>query len=264
MHEMRIGELLDTAIKLYRQHWKTFMALVAVVLVPYILIETFLTRAAVSVNPFSPTQVTIEEVDAARNAAIIGFIFAGISFLFIQPILTGSVARTAAGVYMGERPELGDMYRFALSRFGSILWVTVLTALAILGGFILLVIPGILFGVRFAFSPVVLVVEDERGTKAMRRSWRLAKGRFWKIFGTVLLAAFLAGLVGGLLALPLRAASIPLGHSGWVLRGVGDAAAAVVTRPFAALVNVLLYFDLRIHKEALDLEVMGRDLGLLT
>jgi hypothetical protein len=264
MREMRIGELLDTAIKIYRQHWKMFMGLVAVILVPYLLLETFLTRASGSVNPFNPGAVSFEQVDAVRRAVVIGRVFLIVSFLFVQPILTGAVGRAAAGVYMGERPELGDMYRFAFSRFGSILWVGVLTGLAIVGGFILLIVPGILFLVRFSFGSVVVVVENERGTRAMRRSWRLATGRFWKIFGTILLAGFLGSLVGGLLALPLTLASIPLGASGWPIRAVGAAAGGIIARPFAAIVNVLLYFDLRIRKEGLDLEVTGRDLGLLT
>src|SRR5205814_10192063 len=115
---------------------------------------------------------------------------------------------------------------FALRRFLSVLWVSVLTGLAAAGGLALLVIPGILFWVRFSFGTVVVVVEDERGRRAMGRSWRLAKGRFWKIFGTLLLAGILSSLVAGILQLPLTLASYPLGRSGWILRAIGISAAS--------------------------------------
>lgn len=263
VREMRVGELLDTGIKLYRQNWKTFMGLVAVVLVPYLFLQAFLARGAISTNPFDPNSVSAQSTEAAQRAALIGGVFSVVFLLFVQPILTGAVARAAADVYRGEKPTLKEMYRFGLSRLLSILWVAILTGLAVLGGFILLVIPAIIFGVRFTFGTVVLVVEGERGRKALGRSWRLATGRFWKIFGTLLLAGILTTIVASILQIPLTLAAIPLEESGWPLRALGAAGAAVITRPFSALVTVLLYFDSRIKKEGMDLEVMARDLGVV-
>jgi len=260
---MRIGEMLDSAIKLYRQHWKTFMGLVALVLVPYLFLQGFLARGAVPTNPFNPRPLTFEEVHAARVASIIVGVFSGVFFLFVEPFLRGAVARAAADVYAGQRPDLAPMYRFAVRRFHSILWVSVLAGLAVVGGFILLIVPGVLFLVRFSFATTVVVVEDQRGRKAMGRSWRLVKGRFWKVLGTLLLAGILSSLVAGILQLPLTFASYPLGRSGWVLRAIGASAAGVITRPFAAIVGVLLYFDTRIRKEGMDLDLMARDLGLV-
>jgi hypothetical protein len=260
---MRIGEMLDTAIKLYRQHWKTFMGLVALILVPYLFLQAFLTRGAVPTNIFNPQPISIEDESAVRTAAIVGGIFSGVLVLFVEPFLRGAVGKAAAEVYRGESPEFQPMYRFAVRRFHSLLWVSLLTGLAVFGGLLLLIVPGVLFFVRFSFGTVVVVVEDERGRRAMGRSWRLARGKFWKILGTLVLAGILTSLVAGILQLPLTLASYTMGRSGWILRAIAVSAASIVTRPFSALVGVLLYFDARIRKEGMDIDVTARELGLI-
>jgi len=263
LQEMRIGEMLDTAVKLYRQHWKTFMGLAAVVVVPYVFLQTFLLRSALRVNPFNFNPRTVQSSEPSSTVAAIGAAFTLAYVVFLQPLLVGAVARAAADIYRGEIPGLKATYRFALSRFRSILWISILTGLAAAGGFLMLVIPGIIFLVRFSFGTVVLVVEGERGRKALGRSWRLAKGRFWKIFGTLFLAILLTGVVANILQIPLLLASFPLGESGWPLRALSGAAASIVTRPFIAIITVLLYFDCRIRKEGMDIDVAARDLGLV-
>ncbi|HEX9235021.1 MAG TPA: hypothetical protein VF972_01940 [Actinomycetota bacterium] len=255
---MRIGELLDTAIRLYRSQWKAFMGIVAVVLVPFLVIQGYLTRTQVA-NPFSPSP----QATTPPSPALL-ILFNLLFFFFVQPPLAGAVARAAVQVYRGERPDVAATYRFALGKVRTILWVTILTALSVLLGFVLLIIPGFIALVRLTFITVVVVVESERGRGALRRSWRLAKGHFWKIFGTLILAGILTAVVAGILQIPLTLAAIPLGTNAWILRTVGVVAAGVVVRPFSALIVVLLYFDMRVRKEGLDLALMAHELGLTT
>ena len=90
-----------------------------------------------------------------------------------------AISRAAADAYLGERVTLGRTLRYALSRLPAILWISIITSVVTIIGFILLVIPGIIAFFRLALAPAVLVVEDVRGTKAVRRSWRLTHGHFW-------------------------------------------------------------------------------------
>lgn len=256
--------MLDAAITLYRRNWKTFMGIVAVVMVPFVLLQSFLTREALQGNPFDPSSAPPLSPDVADRIAIVSIVFTILSLVFIQPLLAAAVARAAVQVYQGEKPQIGATYRFALRRVHAILWVAILAALAVLLGFMLLVIPGIIAFIRLRFGTAVVVVEDERGTKALRRSWRLAKGHFWKILGTIVLAFILSAIAGSILQIPLTLASAPLEESGWVLRAAAAAFAGVLVQPFTALINVLLYFDMRVRKEGLDLALAARELGLAT
>ena len=275
MQPMGVGEILDTAIKLYRSRWRSMMAIVAIALVPITFLQVFLTRSLGT--PFSPDAVPAD----VEGTLIASAILAVIQLLVVQPFLTAAVAKASANIYLGHTVLVGPTFRFAVSRIHSILWISILLvllvllpalALGILAALVgepellvlltlLLVIPGIVVFVRFYFGSTVLVVEGKKGSKALRRSWRLAKGSFWKILGTLLLAGILASVVEGILSIPAAVAFGAIGPAGWPLYAIGLSLAAILTTPFTTLIAVLLYFDLRIRKEAFDLEVMAQELS---
>jgi hypothetical protein len=83
---------------------------------------------------------------------------------------------------------------------------------------------------------------------ALRASWELVEGAWWRVFGI--------GLVAGIVAvLPLLAIQAPFqaaaesADAGW-LSLIGSIAADTLATPFVALVATLLYFDLRTRREA--------------
>lgn len=299
LRPMGVGELLDGAIKLYRRKWATLMAMVAILYVPLTFIQAFVTQSLVS--PFEqaaidPTFAASEQFDAFQTTLItfgavtVGFVL--LTFLFVQPFVTAAMARAASRLYLGEDVGIGPTYRFAIGRVHSILWISILTFLAVLlvflpvilllvavigtaagggdpGGaavllllvFLLAFVAAVFIFVRLVFGSTVLVIEGLKGTKALGRSWRLVKGKFWRVLGTLTLAGLVAFVVALVISLPLQAAFEAIGPEAWPLAALSDALATVITTPFTILIAVLLYFDLRIRKEGFDLEVMARELG---
>jgi hypothetical protein len=118
-----------------------------------------------------------------------------------------------------------------------------LVGLVVAVGFILLIIPGIIFLTLLAVAVPALVIEGSGVTASMGRSWNLAKGYFWHVLGTIIVAAIIAGIVSGILG--------ALGSSNWFLGWIFGSIATIITGPFTALVSVLLYLDLRTRSEAL-------------
>ncbi|MCD6020359.1 MAG: hypothetical protein K0R20_69 [Actinomycetia bacterium] len=253
---MGVGEILDAAIKLYRSQWKRLMAIVAIVLVPITFLRGFTERSLGT--SFSPPSTVPEDVD---TTLIAGGVVALIQFLVVQPFLTAAIAKASADVYLGHPVLVGPTFRFAVSRIHSILWISILAGLAMLLGFVLLIVPGVFVLVRLFFGSTVFVIEGKKGSKALGRSWRLGKGHFWKILGTFLLASIMAAVVQAILALPGEAAFAAIGPAGWPLYAIGLSLAAILTGPFTTLIAVLLYFDLRIRKEAFDLEIMAQEMS---
>lgn len=49
-------------------------------------------------------------------------------------------------------------------------------------GLLLLVIPGLYLGTRFAFAENIVVAEGVSGTTALQRSFDLTRDRFWPVF----------------------------------------------------------------------------------
>jgi hypothetical protein len=202
--------------------------------------------------------VAPSDLNTARTLSVI---FGLVNLVLVAPLLAGAMAKATADLYLGTVPDVGSVLSFAMSRLGAILLVTLLVGLSAVGGFILLFIPGIIILVRLSAATVVVVVEDLRGRKALGRSWRLVKGHSWRVFFTLLLAVLIAVVISIILAIPFAFGALKPGLSGGILRFLGASLSGIITRPFLALVTTLLYFDLRIRKEGLDLAIMARDLG---
>ncbi len=106
-----------------------------------------------------------------------------------------------------------------LRQFILLVEVAILTALMVLGGFILLIIPGIYFMTRLAFSQLSLIDNKGRAIAAIKDSWRLVtRDVFWTVLLTILVVVCLAIV-------------------GMLLFGIG----IIVTYPVATLLLAYLY-----------------------
>ena len=257
LRQMGIGELVDGAFKLYRRDWLALMGITAFVLVPVTFLQAWLTQsvAAAAADPFA-------DFDAVTGQIIaVTLVFVAIQLLIAQPFLVAAITKAAADAYLGERVSIGRTYRFALSRLPAILWITIITSVLTLLGLFLLVIGAVIIGIRLALAPAILVVEDVRGTSAIRRSWNLTGGHAWRVFGTLLLAGLISTIGVTVVALPTEFIAALMGPDGWFVSTLGQVIASVVTTPFSLLIVVLLYFDLRVRKEGYDIEVMSQELA---
>jgi hypothetical protein len=251
-HQMDIGEILSTAFQLYQRHWRTLWAIAAVVVVPFTLLQ-YLLGHQVRVAGLATSNGGVVVVSTPSWRVGLAGLVTALAGVLMFLLLTGAITRAVAAEAAGEDPGVEQSYRFGFHRLWSLLLVSVLVGLAVVGGLILFVIPGIYIGVRLAASTQALVVEGRRGTQAMGRSWELVGGHWWHAFGTLLVAWLLTGLVNALI-------TAPFSGTNWFVQAVVAAVATVVTLPYGTLVGVLLYLDLRARKDNLTLERLRADL----
>src|ERR671930_2371093 len=207
---MRTGEILSTAFQLYRRHWRTLLAIAAVVVVPLTLLQYFLgdqLRLHGQTTSNGTTMAT-----PSWRVGVAGLVTA-LAGLLMYLVLTGAITRAVAAEAAGEDPSVEQSYRFGFHRLGSVLLVSVLVGLAIIGGLILFIIPGIYIGIRLCVSIEALVVEGRRGTEAMGRSWGLVGGHWWHAFGTVVVGGLLTGIVNAVI-------TTPFGSTSWFVQAV--------------------------------------------
>lgn len=160
--------LLGEAWGIYKERFDIFVGIYAV---PFVTVLIFgIIGGFVSVG-----------VDEAlfELLALIAAPLVFISLLIINVLTTIATLKTASGESVGFK----DAYAFAWSKFTSYFWVMLLTGLAVLGGFILLIIPGIIFAVWFMFSHLTVLFEDKRGVEALKHSKAYVRGRWWEILG---------------------------------------------------------------------------------
>lgn len=111
------------------------------------------------------------------------------------------------GQKIGLRAALAQARMFIVPSLG----LSLLTALAVIGGLLLFIIPGLIFIAWFSLSQYAMVAENLGVIESMKRSKQLVKGRVWEMWSLIMLPS-MAGVipfVGGLINFVLSIALIP-------------------------------------------------------
>lgn len=82
----------------------------------------------------------------------------------------------------GEDPKFSEIFD-SYKMFWTFLGVSILTGLAVLGGFLLLIIPGIIWMIKYSFSSLILIDTNGRPVASMKESGAITKGSKWKLLG---------------------------------------------------------------------------------
>ena len=143
---------------------------------------------------------------------------------------------------------------------------------SLVGLLILIVISALVssyLSIKFSVASPAMVLENLGVFAAIGRSWSLTRGNFWRLFGINILTAIITSMVAGIfvgIADALGAIFIVVGSSSpedviaslnttYILIMVMSTIAQLLILPFTSSVNALLYIDLRMRKEGLDVEL---------
>ena len=267
LRPLGVGEILDVGINICLRHAGTLLRLTLGIAVPVGILSTLINVSAVADDEQDDGQIGTGGIDATGQTSLPDDSWtelAGLGASTLVTLLAAVFATTAcfralSEAYLGRSPDWRQSYRFAAPRFLPVLWVTMLTVIGAMLGLVLLVVGAIAFYVFWSVAVPVVLAEDVRGTRALRRSWSLVRGRWWPAFGVLVIGSILGGIVSvGLLA--VTDLVVP-GESDSVGRIVADGLAQVlgsaIATPLTAAFTVVLYFDLRVRKEGFDLELLA-------
>lgn len=138
-----------------------------------------------------------------------------------QPTVVGFVVNWVLGTIVGmgitalflkayDAPDTVEMSALWHPQpFLKYLAATILISLAIILGFILLIVPGIILALMFMFATYIVIDRGQGPIEAMKESKRIVSGHKWHLLGLVLVLAginilgALALLVGLLISIPV-------------------------------------------------------------
>ena len=249
IREFNLGGILDQAIKLIKNNFGRFFGITAVLLIPYQLVQGLV---QVTMTPALPPNPTPEQAIAAGfgTVAILPLILLGAYVIF--PITNASLIHAIAGEYLERPAGVGESFKWALKRMLSLIGTWLLLGLAIFGGLLLCIVPGIIASFWFALATQVVVIEGTAGVGALKRSKELMKGNI----GTFFVLMLLIGIITA--GVEVAAAFIPQ-------RYVQVAAVAIiqgVTTIFASAAVVVFYFSARCKHEQFDLTLLAQSVGM--
>jgi hypothetical protein len=177
-------------------------------------------------------------------------------------------------VALGRPATIGGVLRETLARYWPLLGLVGLGILLFIGwiiaeiiGFVLLVIPGlavfcaaIYLGVRWSLVVAAMMAEDIGPIRGLGRSWNLVRGSWWRTFGILLVVGILQTIISYALFIlfGLIAAVFSTGDFQAALVQVGSTLLSAVVSPITTIAVVLLYFDLRVRREGLDLDQLAQ------
>jgi len=172
-----------------------------------------------------------------------------IVLLFVNVIAAQiATAGVSFGVFRHMRDattSIGECLRVAGGRWLSLVAAALLVALAVVGGFLFFIIPGIIVGVALTATIPALLVEELSATDALRRSWELTSGYRLQIF----IIALLVGILGMGVAVVITVVEM-VGSS--MLSATLSFAWQVIAATFNGVFAAVVYHDLRAVKEGLD------------
>jgi len=198
-----------------------------------------------------------------RMGALIGYT-AALSGVAIVLVTIGSFIAFGAFALTGQSAVASSPESIIGVLLGSlVLTVVIILVFAVVAAY---------FGTKLAFVPTVILLERRSIAAAIKRSWQLTKGNFWRTLGIQLLIGVIVNVASQVIATPI---GFIVGIAGALINPNSDVgtyiAVIVISYVVLGIVTIvvgavglvmqssaysLIYIDIRMRREGLDLELM--------
>ena len=291
LRPLGVGERIDAAFKIWTRNFLPMAKAMLVIAVPAGIIEALI---SLSIQPSATTtQIggTTLTTSSSDGASVLGGSAANLVIgLFVAALSITTLFRIVGNAYLGQPVDWREALRTGLRRMLSAVWISILIGVAVAAILVVVVlfvvvdrtagapaaaITGVVLGllaigliVWFTtgahLATPVLMLENVRGAKAIRRGVRLVRGTWWSVFGTVVLMTLIVAFAGGLIG-ALFAVVIVAGHGDPVTDVISNfflhTITLVVFTPLSAALYVVLTIDMRVRKEGFDIEFLAATMG---
>lgn len=261
LRPLSVGEVLDVSFKIVRQSFSTLAGCVLVVALPLNIVNTLIATSTRD-NAFNLDTTTTSSVSTGTQLA--GGLLSATLALVLTTLAAAACFRAVSGVYLGERPTVGESLSFAARRLLPVIVLSLLYFFGVLFAILGLLFASLWLSVAWSLSFPALLAEDLGPVAALGRSFRLVKGRWWPTFGSLfvmyLLVLVISAVLGALLGAVLIA-SVDSEVVAGVLSTIINTLSSLITLPLMASVLTVLYYDLRVRKEGFDLQLLARGVG---
>ncbi|MFH1404746.1 MAG: hypothetical protein ABIH21_01450 [Patescibacteria group bacterium] len=231
-----IRSLLRDSFNYYKQNSATLAGFAAWLLLPFaalVLIE-FIQNDAVYV--FVGGLISIIEI---------------ILSLWILIILI----LTSEKIIKKKELDISNLQNRAKLLLPSLAFVMILELVIILGGFVLLIIPGLLFIIWFSYVEFAVVLDNKKGMGALTMSRNQFKNRFWLVawktiagpmaifFVYVIVISIVLSIIGTVLGLDLQ--NTVFGETPPIWADIIATVSQIFLIPWIVLYTTILYIDLK-------------------
>lgn len=292
LRPLSLAELLDRSFSLYRRHFWVFVGIMAPPSVA-MLILSLGSNLVNGIQALAPEFQPGAETGLALALGVMAVILVAFVFYWISYALAlGATTSAVSTIYGGGTPSISESFGAIRGKLGRLAWLLFLLAVR-LGGIVLIVVVAsvaaaaagglvtpvfavlgalsgmlVAFGLfiwmflRYAVCVPAAVLEENTASEAIARSIDLTAGSLLKVLVLLLFTVVVTYAALGIFQMPFLIAAAVVGietPTGFWLNMLGvvfGSLASALTSPLAVVAVAVLYYDLRIRHEGLDLELM--------
>jgi hypothetical protein len=281
LRPLGFGEILDVGIKLCLRNWRVLVMCVVWLVLPAQIISA---SVLLSVAPDALDPTSQEAIQPGEETRL--FVAQGISALVqgaVYLVSTAACFKALADAYLGSEPGARRSLAFGLRRVPRLLALYLLLFLAfglafgVVGGLVALAGPAVLvlllavipaafyLGNCWSLATPALLFEDAGPVQALKRSYALVRGSWWRVLGVLMVGVLLVSILSGILQGILTLVPAALADGNDVVLAltavIAGTVAVTLTTPFTAAIFSLVYFDQRVRREGFDLALLAEGLG---
>lgn len=253
LRPLAFGEVLDQAFGLFRRAF-----------VPLLTISVVCSGIPALISIDVQAQGGVIQAPILYLVALVFSVIGG-------AVATGASTFVVSEQYLGQNLEAGEALRRAWGRVGTIIATSMVVGILVFLGFLLLIVPGVIAVAGLSLAVTAVAVEGVDSEQGRARSWELTKDHRWRMLGLLIIYALIAGIavmavgvVGGVLAYVLGGgAAEGAAAAGSKVALVGSALGSLImlaVNPLMYCILVVAYYDLRVRKEAFDLDLLATTL----
>lgn len=250
LRPLRLGEILDRTFSLYRRYFLLFIGISG--------IPRLLSLAVGFVQLWSHPGRPYRFGALDFGLMLLSFIVAVVVYLLAQ----GGTVVAVSEIYLGRTTSIATALRRAWEELGTLFGVVTLNGLATGAALLAFLIPGIYVGCRLLVCVPAALIEGRTPGASLGRSWNLTQGYAGRSFVIVVIYTVITLGVIALVQVPMLALvasarfNADLQRIYLALNQVVMVGAGVLIAPIFLISAAVFYFDLRVRKEAFDLQFM--------
>jgi hypothetical protein len=268
LRPLEIADVLDETFRLYRRHFLLFAGISVVLSIPSAALSGLFIGV---LGGIVPVQGSTAQPDFSALAVFIpALLVASLLGFALLPFTHGAVTYAACESALGRPVSAGGVLRGVGRRYFALLGYWLLFYFSLFVSVILCLVPVVLWlwvFVMWIVAPPAMFVENIGLGQAIGRSRMLVQGRWWRTFLVLLLLGVIVYVVQLALSAFVQIAQLVLALvvSRFIATAIATASAQIVgalVNPIMQIAIVLIYFDLRVRREALDLFQMAQRLAI--
>ena len=259
--QRELGDILNITFKFIRENYKPLLQLIYKIVGPFFILLIL----AVAYYTYSVAGNPIEAITKGGSNFVVSLLLMGAAMLLFYAALYGTILHyiknyiSNAGAVREEEIKTGVQ-----KDFFNLILLSIISAILIIAGMMLFIIPGIYLMVPLALAGAILIFKDYSVTEAISYSFTLIKDHWWSTFGTLLVIWILVYFIGLVFQVPLIIYTViktlavvqegsvadPASYADWVFISLNVLASVIqyLLSAISIIAVAFIYFKLNEHK----------------